>query len=141
MGCSFAALSGTGCRTSQCSTTLPSFKRKKFRYGSAAVFGWRLQQAVRHDHVALGHGALDLEARLGELSREALLEPDERTPRGAQERLRGDVRGVRWRGVVTGSEELRLPPGYRLDRSDPDVWTLSGLDKRQTPDPAHREHA
>jgi hypothetical protein len=21
-------------------------------------------------------------------------------------------------------EELRLPPGYRLDRSDPDVWTL-----------------
>ena len=20
--------------------------------------------------------------------------------------------------------ELRLPPGYRLDRSDPDVWTL-----------------
>jgi hypothetical protein len=25
---------------------------------------------------------------------------------------------------VNGSEELRLPPGYRLDRSDPDVWTL-----------------
>jgi hypothetical protein len=26
---------------------------------------------------------------------------------------------------VTGPEpELRLPPGYRLDRSDPDVWTL-----------------
>jgi hypothetical protein len=23
-----------------------------------------------------------------------------------------------------GSEELRLPPGYRLDRSDPDVWSL-----------------
>ena len=24
-----------------------------------------------------------------------------------------------------GSEpELRLPPGYRLDRSDPDVWAL-----------------
>lgn len=22
------------------------------------------------------------------------------------------------------SEEPRLPPGYRLDRSDPDVWTL-----------------
>ena len=21
-------------------------------------------------------------------------------------------------------EELRLPPGYRLDRSDPDLWTL-----------------
>ena len=21
-------------------------------------------------------------------------------------------------------EEPRLPPGYRLDRSDPDVWTL-----------------
>jgi hypothetical protein len=26
---------------------------------------------------------------------------------------------------VTGLEsELRLPPGYRLDRSDPDLWTL-----------------
>jgi hypothetical protein len=25
---------------------------------------------------------------------------------------------------VMGSEESRLPPGYRLDRSDPDVWTL-----------------
>ncbi len=21
-------------------------------------------------------------------------------------------------------EEIRLPPGYRLDRSDPDVWVL-----------------
>jgi hypothetical protein len=25
---------------------------------------------------------------------------------------------------VIGSEEPRLPPGYRLDRSDPDLWTL-----------------
>jgi hypothetical protein len=25
---------------------------------------------------------------------------------------------------VKGPEELRLPPGYRLDRSDPDVWML-----------------
>ena len=26
---------------------------------------------------------------------------------------------------MTGSEpELHLPPGYRLDKSDPDVWTL-----------------
>jgi hypothetical protein len=25
---------------------------------------------------------------------------------------------------MMGSEEPRLPPGYRLDRSDPDVWTL-----------------
>jgi hypothetical protein len=26
-----------------------------------------------------------------------------------------------------GSEEkLRLPPGYQLDRSDPDVWALRG---------------
>jgi hypothetical protein len=23
-----------------------------------------------------------------------------------------------------GSEEPRLPPGYQLDMSDPDVWTL-----------------
>jgi len=26
--------------------------------------------------------------------------------------------------MMMGSEELRLPPGYRLDRSDPDVWSL-----------------
>jgi hypothetical protein len=25
---------------------------------------------------------------------------------------------------LTGSEEPRLPPGYWLDISDPDVWTL-----------------
>ena len=25
---------------------------------------------------------------------------------------------------MTVSEDLRLPPGYRLDRSDPDVWAL-----------------
>jgi hypothetical protein len=25
---------------------------------------------------------------------------------------------------MMGSEEPCLPPGYRLDRSDPDVWTL-----------------
>jgi len=27
-------------------------------------------------------------------------------------------------GAVTNREELRLPPGYRLDRSDPDVLAL-----------------
>jgi hypothetical protein len=32
------------------------------------------------------------------------------------------VRGVA--RVVKGPEELRLPPGYRLDRSDPDIWAL-----------------
>jgi hypothetical protein len=25
---------------------------------------------------------------------------------------------------VTDRDERRLPPGYRLDRSDPDVWAL-----------------
>jgi hypothetical protein len=25
---------------------------------------------------------------------------------------------------MMGPEEPRLPPGYRLDRSDPDLWTL-----------------
>ena len=45
-------------------------------------------------------------------------------PWRTQERLLGDVRGVRGGGAVMGSEEPRLPPGYRLDRSDPDVWTL-----------------
>ena len=27
-------------------------------------------------------------------------------------------------GIVMRSDEPRLPPGYRLDRSDPDVWAL-----------------
>jgi hypothetical protein len=32
---------------------------------------------------------------------------------------------VRRGGIVTGPErELCLPPGYWLDRSDPDLWTL-----------------
>jgi hypothetical protein len=26
------------------------------------------------------------------------------------------------------SEEPRLPPGYRVDRSDPDLWTLRRTD-------------
>jgi hypothetical protein len=26
--------------------------------------------------------------------------------------------------VTEPERELRLPPGYRLDRSDPDVWAL-----------------
>jgi hypothetical protein len=26
--------------------------------------------------------------------------------------------------VTEPEREVRLPPGYRLDRSDPDVWTL-----------------
>jgi hypothetical protein len=26
--------------------------------------------------------------------------------------------------VTEPEKELRLPPGYRLDRSDPDVWAL-----------------
>jgi hypothetical protein len=34
---------------------------------------------------------------------------------------------------VTGSAELHLPPGYRLDRSDPDLWTLRR--------PAHLKYA
>ena len=25
---------------------------------------------------------------------------------------------------MTGADELHLPPAYRLDRSDPDVWAL-----------------
>ena len=27
-------------------------------------------------------------------------------------------------GELMGPEELRLPPCYQLDRSDPDVWAL-----------------
>ena len=46
-------------------------------------------------------------------------------PGRTQERLLGDVWGVRRGGCVTGPErEIRLPPGYRLDRSDPDLWAL-----------------
>jgi len=27
-------------------------------------------------------------------------------------------------GLIGQEDEPRLPPGYRLDRSDPDVWAL-----------------
>jgi phosphodiesterase/alkaline phosphatase D-like protein len=29
---------------------------------------------------------------------------------------------------MTDRDKLRLPPGYRLDRSDPDLWTLRRLE-------------
>src|SRR5215213_116249 len=46
-------------------------------------------------------------------------------PRRPQERLLGDVQGVCGGGELTGQEkQWRLPPGYRLDRSNPDVWAL-----------------
>src|ERR671910_432422 len=55
--------------------------------------------------------------------------------RRTQERLLGDVRGVRGGGgVVTGPEpELHLPPGYWLDSSDPDVWSLRRPEGRVVP--------
>jgi hypothetical protein len=47
------------------------------RYRRAAIFKWGLKQAVGHDQVALGDGALDVEAQLGELLNKALYELDE----------------------------------------------------------------
>src|SRR3712207_5024584 len=44
--------------------------------------------------------------------------------RWSQGRLLGDVRDVRGRGELIEPEEPHLPPGYRLDTSDPDVWAL-----------------
>jgi hypothetical protein len=43
-------------------------------------------------------------------------------PRRPQERLLGDVQCVCRGGSLM--EEPRLPPGYRLDRRDPDLWTF-----------------
>ncbi len=34
------------------------------------------------------------------------------------------MRGVHGEGMLMRPEELHLPLGYRLDRSDPDVWAL-----------------
>ena len=74
---SFAASSGTGCRTSQCSTTFPS-STEDVRRGRAAVLGGGLEDAVGHDEIALGDHPLDLQAELGELSPVPPHEPDER---------------------------------------------------------------
>src|SRR5829696_5061810 len=57
---------------------LAVLQAEEVRRGGAAVFGRGLYQAVRHDHVALGDGAPDLEAQLGELLHEAFYELDER---------------------------------------------------------------
>jgi hypothetical protein len=46
--------------------------------GGAPVFGRGLDQAMPHNHLALGDGALDLQAHLGEVLGEALYEVDER---------------------------------------------------------------
>src|SRR5215213_2753173 len=46
--------------------------------GGAQVFWGALEQTVGHYHVALGQGALDLQAHLGELLGETLNETDER---------------------------------------------------------------
>ena len=79
MGCSFAALSGTGSRTSQCSTILPSSKQKSPLQRCPTVFERGLKQTVRHNQVALGDGPLDVKAQLlGELLHEALYELNER---------------------------------------------------------------
>src|SRR5919112_4545824 len=57
---------------------LAVLQAEEVRRGGAAVFGRGLYQAVCHDHVALGDGAPDVEAQLGELLHEALYELDER---------------------------------------------------------------
>jgi hypothetical protein len=57
---------------------LAVLQAEEVRRRGAAVFGRGLQQAVRHNHVALGDSALDVEAHLRELLREAQDELDER---------------------------------------------------------------
>src|SRR5215213_9551736 len=55
---------------------LAVLQAEEVRRGGAAVFGRGLYQAVRHDYVALGDGAFDVEAQLGELLHVALYELD-----------------------------------------------------------------
>ena len=57
---------------------LAVFQTEEICRGGAPIFGRGLQQAMRHNHVALGDGALDLEACLGELLQKAPYELDER---------------------------------------------------------------
>src|SRR5215208_3363944 len=57
---------------------LAVLQAEEVRRCGAAVFGRSFYQAVRHNHVALGDGAPDVEAQLGELLYEALHELDER---------------------------------------------------------------
>src|SRR5215203_674354 len=57
---------------------LAVFQAEEVCRGGATVFRGGLKQAMSHNHVALGDGALDLEAHLGELLHEALYELDER---------------------------------------------------------------
>jgi hypothetical protein len=56
---------------------LPVLQAKEVRCGTAVVFGRGLTQAVCHNQVALGGGAVELDAQLGELSRNALYELNE----------------------------------------------------------------
>ena len=76
---SFAAVSGTGCKEEvPMLDDLAVLEAEDVRGGGASVRGRGVEQAVRHDQVALGDGALDLEAGLRELGREAGQELDER---------------------------------------------------------------
>src|SRR6266540_2905786 len=88
------------------------------RRSGAAVAGRGLQQAVRHDEVALGDRALDLDAQVWELGGEASDELDERL--GAVGRLRvvldvarADVLGHRVLGLLV-VERLGVEGEHRL---------------------------
>jgi hypothetical protein len=56
---------------------LPVLQTKEVRCGPAAVFGRGLKQAVCHNQVALGGGAVELDAQLGEQGRNGLYELNE----------------------------------------------------------------
>jgi hypothetical protein len=56
---------------------LAVLQAEEVRCGTAAVFGRGLKQAVCHNQVALGSGAVELDAQLGELGRNGLCELNE----------------------------------------------------------------
>src|SRR5215213_4138514 len=57
---------------------LAVLQAEEVSHGGAPIFWRGLQQAVGYYHIALGQGAFDLEAHLGELLGETLNETDER---------------------------------------------------------------
>ena len=64
---------------------LTVLQAEEVRRSCAAVFRRGLQQAVRHNQVALGNGALDVETQLGELLHEVRDKLNERQlPPGLQ---------------------------------------------------------
>ena len=102
---SLAAVSGIGWMTSQCSTALPSSKRRMSTTATPRSSGEFVTCASILHEIALRDHALDLVARLRVLGLEVLHEPDERLCAVRGHRVVLDVH----RALVALGRLLRLP--------------------------------